>query len=167
MIDIQEVVELNAQEGEESLTLETYVLALIMKLLPPKDCFNLRAAYIPLRNNVKELIGKDIWRPSPELPLVLLDLTKRFEPPKKKSSECFFNLSTGKVHHLNANLLESTQTIAGSFDGWFIVADNSKKKVVGFFFFNPLTNERIKITPKLYLNKNSKKKKKLNAPSLP
>ncbi|XP_045810544.1 uncharacterized protein LOC123904986 [Trifolium pratense] len=157
-------------QEEIKLTLETIpncVLALIMNLLPPKDCLNLRAASIPLRNNIKELIGKDIWRPSPELPLVLLDLSKCFEPPKKESSECFFSLSTNEVHHLDANLLESTQTITGSFDGWFIVADYCKKKVVGFFFFNPLTNERIMITPELYLNKNSQKKKKPKAPPLP
>ncbi|KAK2404085.1 hypothetical protein QL285_053461 [Trifolium repens] len=79
MADTQEAVDLNAQEGEEvvDLTLETMpVLPLILKLLPPYD-------------RLKKLISKDIWRPSPELPLALLDLTKCFKPPKKESSECF------------------------------------------------------------------------------
>ncbi|XP_057444009.1 uncharacterized protein LOC130736182 [Lotus japonicus] len=96
-----------------------------------------------MEDTVTNAIANQHCRPLPEPPLIVLE-------------QVLFSLRTELEHCPKRSIYESRSiTCLGSHDGWMIMSDHVAMGTLSVFFFNPVTNRRVSVPPRLYFPSNS------------
>ncbi|XP_057418553.1 uncharacterized protein LOC130712751 [Lotus japonicus] len=122
------------------------ILELIMKRLCLNDYLALRTICSPWKRIVTNAITIKHCCPLREPPLIVLNSNK----------QVLFSLRTEREHYPKRSIYESTHIAClGSHEGWMIMSDHVEMGILSVFFFNPVTNRRVSVPPRLYFPSNS------------